>query len=73
MITKVYYRVRPEHFGFAHEDFDTPEEALKRANERNSLRPHKFYSGDSIFKGRFYKGDNCKIQKVTITIEEITS
>ena len=72
METRVYYRVRPEHFGYSHEDFNTLEEALKRANERNSLRPHEFHNGDSVFKGRLYKGDNCKIQKVTVTIEEIT-
>lgn len=73
METKVYFRVRPEHFGFAHEDFETLDEALKRANERNSLRLHEFHSGESVFKGKLYKGDNCKIQKVTITIEEITN
>lgn len=72
METNVYYRVRPEHYGFAHEDFKTLDEALKRANHRNSLRPHEFHSGESVFKGTLYKGHNCKIQKVTITIEEIT-
>lgn len=67
--TKVYYRVRPEHFGFAHEDFENIEDALKRCNERNSVRKaEKFYN-----ELHLYKGDNCKIQKVTITVEETTS
>jgi len=64
--TKTYYRVRPEHNGYAPEDFDTIEEALKRANERNNLIPHQY------FKGEFYSGSNCKLQKVTVTIEDIT-
>jgi len=72
MEAKITYRVRPEHFGFAHEDFDTLEEAIKRANERNVLRLHELHHGESVFKGRLYKGHNCKIQKVTTTIEEIT-
>lgn len=73
MTTSVTFRVRPEHLGYSHEDFNTIEEAIKRANERNSLRPHEYYEGNSVFKGLLYKGDNCIIQKVTTTIEEITT
>lgn len=65
--TKITYRVRPAHFGYANEDFDNIEQALERANYRNSLRPQQFD------KNKFYKGDNCKIQKVTTIIEEITN
>lgn len=68
METKTYYRVRPEHYGYAPEDFEVFEDALKRANERNSLRLTPTYHG----KNTVYSGDNCILQKVTITIEKIT-
>jgi len=68
METKVYYRVRPEHFGYAPEDFENFTDALNKANERNALRPAD--CGHPV--NTVYKGDNCKLQKVTITIEELT-
>lgn len=68
METKVYYRVRPEHFGYSYEDFEVFEDALKRANERNSLRLADGCHG----KNAVYKGDNCILQKVTVTIERLT-
>lgn len=64
--TKTYYRVRPESNSYSPEDFDTLEEALERANKRNSLRITDYNNGT------VWKGDNCKIQKVTVIVEEIT-
>lgn len=66
METNIFYRVRPESLGFSHEDFNTIEEAISRANARNSVRVQK---GETDL---LYKGDNCVIQKVTITVEHIT-
>lgn len=68
METKIYYRVRPEYLGYSHEDFENLPDAIKRCNERNSIREK-----EGAFKGTFYKGDNCKIQKVTIIIEDKTT
>jgi len=63
--TKIFYRVRPEHYGFAPEDFDDLEEAVERINFRNSIRPNDH--------GGFYKGDNCVLQKVEQTITLIST
>ncbi|MGK4879108.1 hypothetical protein [Elizabethkingia anophelis] len=38
---RTFYRVRPEYSGYAPEDFETLEEAIERANDRNSLRVAK--------------------------------
>lgn len=63
---RTFYRVLPEYKGYAPEDFETLEEAIERANYRNSLRIAK----DE--KERIFKSDNCTIQKVEETIIEIT-
>ncbi len=63
---RTFYRVRPESNSYSHEDYDTLEEAVKRASERNSLR----ISEDE--KDRVYKSHNCIIQKVEQTITNIT-
>ncbi|AQX52443.1 hypothetical protein [Elizabethkingia anophelis] len=63
---RIFYRVRPEFKGYAHEDFETLEEAIKRANHRNSVKPAKDESET------LYKGDNCKILKVEEITTEIT-
>ncbi|MCT4190259.1 hypothetical protein HZP50_07105 [Elizabethkingia anophelis] len=63
---RTFYRVRPEYKGYAPEDFETLEEAIERANDRNSLRVAK----DE--KYRVYKSDNCTIEKVEEIITEIT-
>jgi hypothetical protein len=64
--TKIQYRVRPEFEGFASEDFDELEDAISRATIRNAPR-RKDYGKDL-----FWKGDNCKLQKVTTVVEDIT-
>ena len=66
--TQVVYRVRPEYIGYSPEDFETIEEAIERCNYRNSVRERT----DEYDEGTFYKGANCKIQKVTVIIEELT-
>lgn len=66
MKTNTYYRVRPESDSFSHEDFETLEEAIKRASDRNRIKPVDYDAN------KVYKGDNCRIQKVTVTVEEIS-
>ena len=69
MKTTTFYRVMPNDKSFSSEDFISIDEAIERANKRNMIRIDTTNSND---KETFvWSGDNCKLYKVTQTIEPL--
>ena len=70
MEKKIFYRVIPEFSGYATMDFESLEDAINKANERNKIRIDETNSSE---KDKFiWYGDNCKIVKVTEITEFIS-
>ena len=65
-ITRTFYRVVPESHSMATEDFRTLEEAIKRANQRNTIRIDTTNSNDD--KKYIWGGANCTVVEVTEVI-----
>lgn len=69
METKIFFEVKPEHFGFASVYFDNKDEAVKYANERNKVRAAKEQYNKNYTT--IYFGDKCKIFEVVEIKNEI--
>lgn len=70
METKTYFRVIYKDSSYASENFNTIEEAIKRANERSSIRIDTTNSNDR--ETFIWSGDLCTVVKVVETIEYLS-